>query len=277
MRKTFATMFCLLLVSASALGQAKADRDVKRLQQAQKVKMYGGVSCGSDPILPTDGSSTQDYVGYNPNFYLVHLQAGHSYAAEMWDPIDISIGGGAQLVLLSSTSCTALPTSNYVSVDPSLSNDFADRISWIQSTNSDAVLEVNNLDPTGAFYSYVIRITDTTLQGSYWTTNGNLATQFVFTNNTQQLLWGTLTVTDYTAGGTRYTANVSIHYGNQMIEVVAASGIASPGLLVPANHIGRAMFAFKGPAGGLTAEGYTITSVNVPIAPIKLEPKFSPH
>lgn len=277
MKKMFATIVCLLLLSAIALGQAQADRNTKRLQELQKVRIDGGYACGSDPILPTDGSSTQDYVGSSPNYYLLHLQAGHSYAAEMWDPVDVYIGGGAQLVLLSSPACAPLSTADFVSADPNLSNDFADRISWIQSGNGDAVLEANNLDTTGAFYAYVIRVTDTTLQDNYWTTTGNLATEYIFSNNTQQALTGTLTVKDVTAGGTNYSAHFSVPSGRQTIEVVASSGIASPGLQVPANHVGRAVFAFAGPAGGIMAEAYTITSVNVPIAPIKFEPKFSPH
>ena len=51
--------------------------------------------------------------------------------------------------------------------------------------DGDAVFEVNNLDTNGGYYAYIIRVTDTTLQNEYWTTNGGLATEYVFTNNTE--------------------------------------------------------------------------------------------
>ncbi len=278
MKKVFGATVCVLLVSCIALGQAKADRDVKKQQDQQKARIAGGYGCGSDPILPTDGSSVQDYIGAGPNYYLVHLQRNHSYAVDMWDSTDNFISGSGQLVLLSSPGCgTTLTTRDFVSSDPNLSNDFADRISWIQPEDGDAVLEVNNLDTTGAFYSYVVRITDTTLQDNYWTTNGGMAAEFIFTNNTEQTLAGTLTVKDLTAGGIDYNVHVSVPAGSQTTEVVASTGIASSGLQLPANHIGRALFAFHGPAGGIMAEGYTITAVDVPISPIKFEAKYSPH
>ncbi len=276
MKKIVFTALCLLLASATALSQAKVDRDTKRVQQL-KVQNAGGEACGSDPILPTDGSSVQDFVGSSPNYYLLHLQAGHSYSAEMWDSIDVSIGGGAQLTLLSSPGCSPLSTTDVVSSDPNLSNNFADRISWRQGSNGDAVLQASSLDPTGTIYSYVIRVTDTTLQNNFWTTVSSRATQFIFANNTQQNLTGKLIVKDVTAGGTNYSVNITVPAGQQVTEIVASSGIASNGLLVPANHIGRATFAFIGPAGGIMADAYTITSVNVPIAPVKFEPKFAPH
>ncbi|MGB8889696.1 MAG: hypothetical protein WCC87_23435 [Candidatus Korobacteraceae bacterium] len=278
MKKVLGTIVCLLLVSAIALGQAKADRDVKRLQEQQRARIGGGYECGGDPILPTDGSSAQDYIGPTPNYYLLHMEAHHSYVAEMWDPVDSFIGGGAQLVLLSSPGCgTTLSTRDFVGSDPNLSNNFADRISWLQPADGDAVLQVNNLDTTGAFYGYVIRVTDTTLQDNYWTTNGNLATQFTFTNNTEQTLSGKLLVEDVTAGGVDYSAAVSVAPGRQTTEIVASTGIASSGLQVPANHVGRATFYFTGPAGGIMAEAFTITSMDVPITSIKFESKFSPH
>ncbi len=278
MKKVFGTIVCLLLVSAMALGQAQVDKSAKRQQEQQKVRSGGGFECSSDPLLPTDGSSVQDFITTVPNYYLLHLQAHHSYAAELWDPVDSFIGGTAQLLLLTSPGCgTTLPTHDFVSADPNLSNTFADRISWLQPENADAVLQVNNLDTSGGFYGYIIRVTDTTLQDNYWTTNGNLATQFTFVNNTQQTLSGKLLVEDVTAGGVDYSASVSVPSGKQVVEIVASSGIASTGLQVPANHVGRATFYFNGPAGGIMAEAFTITSVNVPITPIKFEAKYSPH
>jgi hypothetical protein len=277
MNKIFLVAMCSLLTGAVAVGQAKADRDTKRIQEQQRARIGGGFSCGNDPILLTDGSSVQDYIGASSNYYLVHMQAGHSYSAEMWDSLDLSIGGGAQLVLLSASDCSPLSTTDFSTADPNLSNNFADRISWRQSVNADAVVQLNNLDPAN-YYSYIIRVTDTTLQNNYWTTASGLGTEFVFSNNTQQTLSGKLLVKDVTAGGVNYTVDIRVSSGQQVTEIVASSNtLASPGLQLPANHVGRATFGFTGPPGGIMAEAYTVSTANVPISYVKFEPKFSPH
>jgi hypothetical protein len=38
-----------------------------------------------------------------------------------------------------------------------------------------------------------------------------------------------------------------------------------------------ASYAFTGPAGGILGQAYIIAAPNVPVAPTKFEPKFSPH
>lgn len=58
--------------------------------------------------------------------------------------------------------------------DPDLSNNFAARISWIQSGNTDAVLEVVNPDGANS-YVYMIRVVDTTLHNPRWSTFGGLS------------------------------------------------------------------------------------------------------
>ena len=279
MRTKLFTIVCVLLVSVLAFGQAKSDRDTKRLQQ-QKVQRDGGATCGSDPILPTDGSSVQDYVGsIGPNYYLLHLKGGHSYSAEMWDPADLYIGGGAKLALLTSPGCSPSWSTDLVGVDPDLHNNFADRISWDYTSDHDVVLEASSLDSSGAFYTYVIRVTDTTLWNPNWSTYSTLAVQYDFTNVTASTLSGKLTVTDVTGGGTTYSASFSVPAGKQVSKIVAATGIASTGLQVPANHQGYASFVFVGPAGAILADAYFInnTTPNVPVTPAKFEPRFFPH
>ena len=280
MRTKLFTIVSVLLVSVLAIGQAKSDRDTKRLQQ-QKVQRDGGATCGSDPILPTDGSSVQDYVGsIGPNYYLLHLKGGHSYSAEMWDPADLYIGGGAKRALLTSPGCSSSSWStDLVGVDPDLHNNFADRISWDYTSDHDVVLEASSLDSSGAFYTYVIRVTDTTLWNPNWSTYSTLAVQYDFTNVTASTLSGKLTVTDVTGGGTTYSASFSVPAGKQVSKIVAATGIASTGLQVPANHQGYASFVFVGPAGAILADAYFInnTTPNVPVTPAKFEPRFFPH
>ncbi len=280
MRAKILAMVGLLLVSASMFGQAKTDNATKRLQQ-QKVRQDGGEFCIEDPILPTDGSPASDYVstGTGPNYYLVHLKAGHSYSAEMWDPADIQITGTAQLGLVSPSTCAPVSASDFVSVDPDLSATFGDRISWHFENNHDLVLKASSLDTSGTLYQYMIRVTDTTLWNTNWSTYSTLAMQYDFTNVTASTLSGYLTVTDVTAGGTTYTSSFSVPAEQQVSKIVAATGIASIGLQVPANHQGYASFAFLGPAGAIVADANVInnTAPNVPIAPAKFEARFFPH
>jgi hypothetical protein len=210
----------------------------------------------------------------------VHAKAGHSYSAEMWAPTSQNpVTGSAQLGLALGTSCSTVSTSDFAQVDPELSNSFGDRISWRFQNGHDFTLVASSLDLSGNLYQYYIRVTDTTLWNANWSTYSTLAMQYDFTNVTAATLSGELTVTDVTAGDTTYTSSFSLAPGQQVTRIVAANGIASLGLLVPANHQGYASFAFLGPAGGIVADANFInnTAPNVPVAPSKFEPRFFPH
>ena len=266
MKKLLLTTVCLLIVSSMALGQAKSRTTSK------KVHRYGGLSCGSDPILPTDGAATYDYVGLGgapggANYYLVHLKDGHSYSAEAYDSTDEVISGTAQLSLIATDCQTALPTTDVVSLDPDLSNDFADRISWIQTGNVDAVLILTNNDSNN-FYSYTIRIVDTTLHNPRWSTFSGFITQYALVNNTNTPITGTLTLIDST--GTQYFANVTVPAGGENFQTTS-------GLSVPGNHFGFANFTFVGPAGGITADAYFINANATVIVPSTLAPRNYQH
>ena len=285
MKTKIVVTVCLLLLSASAFSQAKADNNTKPVQP-QRAQKAPAEACVEDPILPTDGSSAQDIVstgsgGTGPNYYLVHLKAGHSYSAEMWAPTSDNspVTGGAQLALLLNPNCSLVATSDFVGIDPDLTNSFADRISWHFQNNHDFTLEASSLDTSGTLYQYLIRVTDTTLWNTNWSTSSTLAMQYDFTNVTAATLSGELTVTDVTGGNTTYTSSFSVAPGQQVTKIVAATGIASIGLQVPANHQGYASFAFLGPAGAVVADANFInnTTPNVPVAPSKFEPRFYPH
>lgn len=285
MRARMLVTVCLLLVSANAIGQVTTDTDTKRLQQ-HRVHKDGAPPCVEDPILLTDGSSAQDIVstgsgGTGPNYYLVHLKVGHSYSAEMWAPTSdqLPVTGGAQLTLLSPSGCSPVATTDFAGVDPDLSDSFGDRISLHSQSNQDLTLEASSLDESGTLYQYLIRITDTTLWNTNWSTFSTLAMQYDFTNVTASTLSGELTVTDVIGGNTTYTSYFLVPPKQQVTKIVAATGIASTGLQVPANHQGYASFAFLGPAGGIVADANFInnTTPNVPVAPSKFEPRFFPH
>jgi len=80
MRAKILAMVGLLLVSASMFGQAKTDNATKRLQQ-QKVRQDGESSALRIPFCrPMVTASDYVSTGTGPNYYLVHLKAGHSIA-----------------------------------------------------------------------------------------------------------------------------------------------------------------------------------------------------
>jgi len=265
MKKLLLTTICLLVVSSMALGQARSNASSKQVHRG------GGIACGSDPILPTDGYTTiYDIVDVSSaSFYLVHLKDGHSYSAEAYDSTDQTVtAGAAQLSLILASDCkTALPTTDVVNVDPDLSGSFADRISWIQTGNVDAVLKLSNSDPNNS-YSYNIRVTDTTLHNPRWSTFSSFITQYALVNNTNVAISGTLTLIDST--GAQYATNITIPAGEESFQT-------SGGLGIPDNHFGFANFAFVGPAGAITGDAYFINSNATVIAPSTLVPRNYQH
>src|ERR1035438_9597724 len=103
MKKLLFTTVCLLLVSSMVMAQAKSSTTSKQTSKHR----YGGIACGSDPILPTDGLAISDFVGTagagSPTYYLVHLKDGHSYSAEVYDSTDPTVNAGMAQLLLTST------------------------------------------------------------------------------------------------------------------------------------------------------------------------------
>ena len=166
MKRLLLTFVCLLAISSLALAQATTDTASTTGTtgpHVRKIRTAGGTGCGSDPILPTDGTTLLDFVDISSTtYYMVHLKNGHSYSAEVYDSLDTSVSVAAQLQLWNSGCGSQLSTTDVASVDPDLSNNFADRISWIQSGDSDAVMEVINSDSVNS-YTYNVRIVDTTL------------------------------------------------------------------------------------------------------------------
>lgn len=261
MKRLLPTTVCLLVMSSVALAQATTGMTGKQIRKHR----YGSISCGSDPILPTDGSTIQDFVTpSSASYYLVHLKDGHSYSAEVYDPVDATISAAAQLVLLSATGCSPLSTTDVVNVDPDLSNAFSDRISWVQSGDADAVLEVINPDSANT-YSYNIRIVDTTLRNARWSTvlGGAFSTHYGFLNTTESAIQGTLTL--YASDGQIYTASFTIPAAGEVFQTVCGTGSAgcsAQNIEVPSNKAGFATFAFIGPPGAVTVDGYFQGVVN---------------
>lgn len=279
MKRILFTAVSLFLISSLAFAQVNTGKATRQI----RTRRYGGFGCGSDPILPTDGSITLDFVtAASSSYYFVHLKAGHSYSAEVWDPLDETIVvGTAQLALLQTGTCSAISTTNVASMDPDLSNNFSDRISWIQGVDGDAILSVNNSDPVN-FYNYSVRITDTTMRNARWSTalGGAFSTHYGFLNGTSSAITGTLTLNQ--SDGTAYAVQVNIPASGEVFETVCGTGTpgcSSQNIQVPPDKAGFATFAFIGPPGGVTADGYFQASQTggIVIVPTAWAPKNSQH
>jgi hypothetical protein len=270
MKRLLLTFVCLLAISSLALAQATTDTagtTGTTGTHVRKARTPGGISCGSDPILPTDGTTIQDFVDVSStSFYMVHLKGGHSYSAEVYDPVDATISASAQLQLWNTGCGTQLPTSDVASLDPDLSGSFADRISWIQSGDADAVLEVINPDSTNS-YVYNVRIVDTTLHNPRWSTIAGYHTQYAFVNNTETSITGTLTV--YDSSGNVVTSNTGV--------AVPAGAENFVSVTNPTNQFGFATFAFVGPAGAITADAYLVNPAINAVVPSTFAPRNYQH
>jgi hypothetical protein len=269
MKRFLLTIVCLLVISSLALAQATTAAKGTTGRQARKtVHTNGGIACGSDPILPTDGLAIQDFVDVSStSYYLVHLKGGHSYSAEVYDSVDSTISATAKLQLTASTDCTTvLPTTDVANMDPDLGNNFSDRISWIQSGDSDAVLEVVNPDSTNS-YVYNVRIVDTTLHNPRWSTFSGFITQYALVNNTEVVVTGTLTVYDNSGNVVTTNANVTVPASGENFLTVSS----------PVNKFGFTTFAFVGAAGSITADAYFINGNATVVVPSTFAPRNYQH
>jgi hypothetical protein len=264
MKRILLTTFCLLLASTMLLAG-----DPNRAASKLGAKKPAVSSCPGDPLLIPDGTTSgqTDFIAANStNYYFENFQAGHSYAAQVWDPFDSYNGTVLTLTLLA--SCAPGPSYTDVSgIEPNLTDSTSDRISWIQPTTTFGQLGLNNSDTVNG-YAYYVSITDTTLLNPRWSTFSGFITQYAFVNNTSADISGTLTLTD--SLGNQYIANLTVPAGGEIFETTG-------GLGVPAGHFGFANFAFIGPAGAVTADAYFINPSATVIVPSTFAPRNYQH
>jgi len=267
MKKALVLTLCLLLTTPLVLAQARPTGG----GSGNQVQPYGDTHCGpGDPVLPTDGSRISDTIGASSsNFYFVRLKAGHSYAAEVWDAIDISNTVTASLHLWNSSCGTSISATDVVSTDPDLSNMYADRISWIQGADALEVLEMRSA--ATAARSYEIRIVDTTLFSPRWSTWSGFLTQWGFYNVTNSNISGVFTVFD-TTGAAIKSVNVTVSAG----KVKFYSSIPAD-LNLPTSTSGSVMFAYVGPSGAFHADAMILNTPGGAYVTIKFEPRNYQH
>jgi hypothetical protein len=222
------------------------------------IKPLNYTGCDSSaPVVYINGAGFRDFMPlFGDNYVQVNLKAGHSYAAEAWDPTDqfFNDGGGLPLYVLLESACgTQDNFTDVTGMDPDLSNGFSNRISWIQASDSLEYVHVSSFDDHVS-HNYFTRVVDTTLYNSRWSTVVGFSTHYGFQNTTEWDIGGTLTLTE--SGGTQHAVSFTIPAGGEIFEVISSGGDASPGLQLPPNLAGSANFVFVGAAGAIKADGY---------------------
>ena len=248
MKRLCLLVTCCLLATCSVFAQTK-----KAPPKAPVVK-GAPTTCGSDPVLSSDGTDSQlDLIApASVAFYTLNAKGGHSYAVEVWDTVDQTAGMSPTITLLQSDCATSVPnTQNVTSVDPDISGGFSYRLSWIQASDATVEVQLSNPDQNNP-YEYQIRVTDTTLFNPRWTTFSGFDTQWGLNNTTGGNITGTMTVVDNT-GVVVATIPETLPPG--LVTVVGA--LASS---VPTNKVGNATFAYIGPAGAVQADAYYLRS-----------------
>jgi hypothetical protein len=280
MQQVWLTTMCLALSSSLVLAQAKAgvvaqpkpgasgqvktgaSRQTRVGKHSKPGRKSYSFCDNTTPLASADGSvftdSILDFSPYFDNFVMVNLKANHSYAIEVWDPTESQLtnqGGGVFLTPLLSSDCATID-GNWFDIwdmDPDLSGGWSDRISSIQPADSFEFIDVGNFD-SGLNHNYYMRVVDTTLYNSRWSTVVGFTTHYGFLNTTESDVSGVLTLTE--SGGTQHTANFTVPAGGEVFETIAGDGSGSPGLNLPPNLAGSATFAFVGSPGAIRADGY---------------------
>src|SRR5664280_45674 len=192
MKKFGLLTICLLLINSMAFAQAKPGHTKSRVHRLK----YTGCDA-TTPAVYADGVGFVDFIDVGgDNFVKVNLKAGHSYAAEVWDPTE-GFTQGSPFLLFLDVSCSG-PGDNFTDVtamDPDLSNGFANRISWIQGSDATEIIDVSSFDHNLA-HNYHMRVVDTTLYNARWSTVVGFSTHYGFLNTTQSAISGTLTLTE---------------------------------------------------------------------------------
>ncbi len=263
MRKACLISVVCLLLASLALAQTKPGRT-----KPSGIRI--ATTCGADPVLPSDGTvNLEDFI-FNATtaYYNLNVKGGHSYSIEVWDPVDPTAAVAPTLQLLQANCSTQIPSTDVTTVDPDLSGGFAARISWIQASSASIHIALANPDQTNG-YTFVIRVTDTTLFNPRWSTYSGYSTSWGLTNTTPTDLNGTMTVYDST-GSILATKQATL-------KAAEPNFLDTTGINVPPGHAGYATFAYVGPAGAIVGDGFMIAPSGNPIIPVLFVSKHSYH
>ena len=265
--RVLATVMSFLLTTLICFAQSQNSLGVKGGQ-----RKTDGSTCDLTAQQLQDGTLDSDWVAKNSlNCYTEYLLAGHSYSVEVWDPWDAWNGYRAKLQLLD-VSCNSGPSYTDVAyVDPVLFATFAGRISWIVPADDYYNIAVINQDSVDS-YDYNVRLSDTTLHSSRWSTWSGFGTQYAFVNETSSSISGILTVTE--SGGAKHTLNITIPANSEAFRTVQASG---GDVNVGANKSGFSDFAYVGPEGAVMADAVIINASATVIEPVAFAARNYQH
>ncbi len=255
---------CLLLTASFALAQTQKNGAKPRPIQGAPT------TCGADPVLASDGTETpQDLIAPGSNAYFtLNAKSGHSYAVEAWDTVDQTVPGSLTIQLLAADCVTAVPSTDVTSVDADLSGGFARRISWIQASDATIQIQLTNTDQDNP-YAYQVRITDTTLFNTRWSTFGGYITSWGLTNTTSTPVTGTMTVVN--------SKGMTVATKSTTLAANTATFLTTQDLKVPADDAGGSSFAYVGPPGAVIGDGFLVSANGAVVTPILFENKHAFH
>ncbi len=270
MKSLYLLAACSLLTASLAFSQTH-QAQTPQIRAKTKLIQAAPTTCPNDPVLVSDGTAVLDQLIFPSSlaYFQINAKAGHSYAVEMYDPIDNTFAMAPVIKVTSDCNTSITGVMDVTNVDPDISGGFSDRVSWIQGS-SDQILyiQVSNPDPNNG-YNYDFRVTDTTLFNPRWSTYSNFDTQWGITNTTTSAITGTLTVFDPN-GAVLKTITQSFPAGLFTLISARAKGVPVPAL-------GDATFAYVGPAGAILADSYGVGPGNATIVPFKFEGKHAYH
>jgi hypothetical protein len=241
--------------------------------QHPKVIKHAPTTCPNDPVLATDGRTSEPDLIFPSTevFYTINAKGGHSYSVEVWDTFDPTANVLPAIQVFQ--GCTSpVPVTDTTSMPPDLSGGFSERVSWAQSADGVLNVAISNPDQINS-YTYQIRVTDITLHSPRWSTVVGFSTHYGLLNNASVSISGLLTLTSIVPPQT-YSATITIPAHNE-----AFVSIPSSSFDVPAGEYGFADFEFVGSPGAITADGYyqTVTNGIFSIAPTTFGPTNFQH
>ena len=224
-------------------------------------------ACGTEIIVVPDGRLTPAVIpAVAPRWFRADVKIGNSYSVEFKNASGDGTPPGALTVLSGDDGCTgmsSLATNDTSTFDPPGAPATVRASFTMAGTASFARMRLVN--GSGSSIAYSFGLSDTTMYGPAWSTNGSFDTFYSLQNTTGSSLDARLTLFD-TAGAQLSTFNLTIPAGQTTSTNTAA-------LAVMRDRTGTARLTHNGPPGAILAEAaianFTITPAY--IQPVKMQ------
>jgi hypothetical protein len=212
-----------------------------------------GTSCAAPTFLEADGSTVTGTINnLVTNYFEFLTTAGSQYVVELTDPNDpMAINPGTLTGYVDVGSClTTLTVAHNSGVDPKIQQ--GDRISF---TAPGIQVEFGFSNTSGSAARFKVKVVETTMVSTAWSTNGTYDTFYSLVNTTNASIGGTLFLFDTTGTQVAMAPITAPVHGTAATNTMA--------LGAPRNKAGIAIFTHTGPPGAILADAaianFTIT------------------